>query len=105
MRMYFWATVRKSLAKAFTVVMLHTVGHCKVCFCFHADSNFTMTPQQWDEVNDFVQTVGWDFIFGLNGLLRTPYPNGSWDSDNARTLLSYTASKGYTVQWELGNGV
>jgi heparanase 1 len=66
-------------------------------------SNFTMTPQQWDEVNKFVETVGWDFVFGLNALLRTPYPNGSWDSDNARMLLSYSTSRNYTVQWELGN--
>ena len=67
-------------------------------------SNFTMTRQQWDEVNKFVETVGWDFVFGLNALLRTPYPNGSWDSDNARMLLSYSTSRNYTVQWELGNG-
>ena len=63
-----------------------------------------MTPQQWDEVNKFVETVSWDFVFGLNALLRTPYPNGSWDSDNARMLLSYSTSRNYTVQWELGNG-
>ena len=63
-----------------------------------------MTPRQWDEVNKFVETVGWDFVFGLNALLRTPYPNGSWDSDNARMLLSYSTSRNYTVQWELGNG-
>ena len=68
-------------------------------------SNFTMTPEQWDEVNKFVETVGWEFVFGLNALLRSPYPNGSWDSHNARTLLSYSASKNYTVQWELGNGI
>ena len=63
-----------------------------------------MTPQQWDEVNKFVETVGWEFVFGLNAFLRTPYPNGSWDSDNARMLLSYSTSRNYTVQWELGNG-
>ena len=69
------------------------------------ESNFTMTVQQWDDVNKFVETVGWEFVFGLNALLRSPYPNGSWDSHNARTLLSYSTSRNYTVQWELGNGL
>ena len=64
-----------------------------------------MTPEQWDAVNKFVEVVGWDFIFGLNALLRTPYPDGVWDPDNARQLISYSNSKNYTVQWELGNGV
>ena len=69
------------------------------------ESNFTMTVQQWDEVNKFVESVGWEFVFGLNALLRSPYPNGSWDSHNARMLLSYSTSRNYTVQWELGNGL
>ena len=33
------------------------------------ESNFTMTPEQWDKVNKFVETVGWEFVFGLNALL------------------------------------
>ena len=68
------------------------------------DSNFTMTTAQWDAVNEFVKTVGWEFIFGLNSLLRNPYPVGVWDSTNAAQLMSYSTSKGYTVNWELGNG-
>ena len=65
------------------------------------ESNFTMNTTQWDAVNTFVEAVGWDFIFGLNVLLRK---NGSWDSANAEELLTYTTSKGYKVNWELGNG-
>ena len=57
---------------------------------------------QWDIINDFSNKVGWNLIFGLNALLR--YPNGSWDSTNAAKLLNYTASKNYSVAWELGNG-
>jgi len=64
-------------------------------------SNFTMNTSQWDAVNMFVQEAGWDFIFGLNVLLRV---NGSWNSTNAEELLTYTTSKGYKVNWELGNG-
>ena len=68
------------------------------------DSNVTMTTVQWDAVNEFVKTVGWEFIFGLNSLLRNPYPVGVWDSTNGAQLMSYSTSKGYTVNWELGNG-
>ena len=64
-------------------------------------SNFTMNTSQWDAVNMFVEAAGWDFIFGLNVLLRV---NGSWNSTNAEELLTYTTSKGYKVNWELGNG-
>ena len=68
-------------------------------------SNFTMNVSEWDAVNEFVRAVGWDFIFGLNLLLRKPWPNGTWDSSNAEQLLTYTTSKGYNVNWELGNGM
>jgi heparanase 1 len=64
------------------------------------ETNYTMTTGQWDEVNQFVEVVGWEFVFGLNGLLRS---NGVWDSSNAALLMSYSNSKGYKVQWELGN--
>ena len=66
------------------------------------DSNFKMSPSQWDAVNTFVQNVGWKLIFGLNQLLRNT--DGSWDSSNAEQLIDYTMKKGYQVAWELGNG-
>ncbi|CAI8023721.1 Heparanase [Geodia barretti] len=99
-----------NMARGLTPAMLRVGGTSGDFLIFNSSTeetvqrtNFTMTPQQWDEVNKFVETVGWDFVFGLNALLRTPYPNGSWDSDNARMLLSYSTSRNYTVQWELGN--
>ena len=67
-------------------------------------SNFTMTVEQWDAVNEFVESVGWEFIFGLNSFLRSPYPIGVWDSTNAAELMAYSNSKNYTINWELGNG-
>ena len=60
-----------------------------------------MNTSQWDVVNVFVEAAGWDFIFGLNVLLCA---NGSWNSTDAKELLTYTTSKGYKVNWELGNG-
>ena len=67
-------------------------------------SNFTMTVEQWDTVNEFVESVGCEFIFGLNSLLCSPYPIGVWDSTNAAELMAYSNSKNYTINWELGNG-
>lgn len=73
--------------------------------CFPAEhTNYTLSEAQWDEVITFVGKVGWDVIFGLNVLLRQPWPVGNWDSSNAKELMSYSTSKGYKVNWELGNG-
>ncbi|XP_033731055.1 heparanase-like isoform X1 [Pecten maximus] len=64
-------------------------------------TNFTMTASMWDDINHFMNKVGWDFLFDLNVFLRS---DGHWDSDNAKLLLKYTASKGYRLAgWELGN--
>lgn len=68
-------------------------------------SNITLTASQWDAINEFTQTVGWDLIFGLNVFLRNPWPNGSWDTTNAEELMRYSISKGYDINWELGNGM
>ena len=29
-------------------------------------SNFTMTVEQWDDVNEFVESVGWEFICSMD---------------------------------------
>ncbi|XP_076105371.1 heparanase-like isoform X2 [Mytilus galloprovincialis] len=63
--------------------------------------NFTMSGKQWDQLNHFVEVVGWDLIFDLNGLLRQ---DGLWLPDNAKLLMDYTSQKGYKIAgWELGN--
>ena len=67
--------------------------------------NVTVSLTLWDSVNVFAEKAGWDLIFGLNMLLRRPWPNGTWDSSNAELLMNYTQKKGYTVNWELGNGI
>ncbi|XP_064386815.1 heparanase-like [Halichondria panicea] len=65
-------------------------------------ANFNMTIEDWFAITQFVYDIaGWDFIFGLNVLLRNK--DGSWDSSNARDLLKYSAEKAQLVNWELGN--
>ena len=67
-------------------------------------SNYTVTPQEWDYINEFVSKVGWHLVFGLNLKLRKPWPIGAWDSSNAVELMKYSTQKGYNISWELGNG-
>lgn len=67
-------------------------------------SNITLSGSQWDAINRFTQEVGWEMTFGLNVFLRNPWPHGPWDTANAEELMKYTISKGYKVNWELGNG-
>ena len=65
-------------------------------------SNYTMSPSQYDALNEFTQAVDWRLIFSLNQRLLNP--NGTWNSTNAELLIDYTIKKNYTVGWELGNG-
>jgi len=109
----FTATRIINMAKALAPAMLRVGGTSQDFILFeettkekeifaNLDSDFTMNTSQWDAVNVFVEAAGWDFIFGLNVLLRA---NGSWNSTNAEELLTYTTSKSYKVNWELGNGM
>ena len=97
-----------NMAKALVPAMLRVGGTAQDFVIFeestelNQESNFTMNSTEWDAVNTFVEAVGWDFIFGLNVLLRK---NGSWDDTDAEELMMYTTSKGYQVNWELGNGI
>ena len=66
------------MAKALAPAMLRAGGTSGDFIIFeettelNQESNFTM--------NTFVEVVGWDFIFGLNILLRK---NESWDGTDA----------------------
>ena len=98
-----------NMAKGLAPAMLRVGGTSEDALIFEEtnelngeESNFTMNTTQWDAVNMFVEAVGWDLIFGLNVLLRK---NGAWDSADAEELMTYTTSKGYKVNWELGNGM
>ncbi|KAK7101418.1 heparanase-like [Littorina saxatilis] len=63
---------------------------------------FLVTPESWQTINQFVRDVGWDFIIDLNALKRNA--DGSWNPDNARELLQFSAHRKYTIAgFELGN--
>ena len=84
-------------------------GHSKPCGVdseddHQFDHNFTMNGSIWENVNKFIHNANWELIFTLNALLRRPWPNGTWESSNAKLLMDYTTSRGYSVSWELGNG-
>ncbi|XP_025082651.1 heparanase-like [Pomacea canaliculata] len=69
---------------------------------FKSHPIFNMTTKQFDDINHFARTVGWDFIMDLNALIR--FPNGSWDPSNAQELLRYGSAKNYSiVGFQLGN--
>lgn len=121
----FTSTRMQNLARALTPAMLR-VGGTAQDFLYFQDNvevqsttgdpefpdvtdtpslqaNFTLTAKDWDTINSFVSSAGWEFIFGLNALTRAK-TDSPWDSGNAKKLMEYTLSKGYNVSWELGNG-
>lgn len=63
--------------------------------------NFTMTENQWTQLNDFAVKVGTKILFDLNCLIRNK--DGSWNADNARELIAFSQRKGYDIDWQLGN--
>ncbi|XP_070206938.1 hyaluronoglucuronidase-like [Littorina saxatilis] len=66
----------------------------------HVPAN--LTAEAWETINEFTKEVGWDLIFDLNALKRNA--DGSWNHDNARQLLQFSADRNYTIAgFELGN--
>eukprot|EP00795_Rhopilema_esculentum_P006431 gene6431-11874_t len=62
---------------------------------------YILNSTEWDMINDFAKKMQWKMIFGVNSLERKH--DGSWDPTNFIKLLRYTTSKGYVVNYELGN--
>ena len=67
-----------------------------------SSEKYVMNCTEWDEINSFAMKMQWKFIFGLNALERKH--DGSWDPTNFIMLMRYTSTKGYLVNYELGNG-
>ena len=63
--------------------------------------NITLTTSEWDEINEFARATGLRLLFDLNVL--TTMPSGEWNSSNAEELLRYTATRNYTLDFQLGN--
>ena len=61
-----------------------------------------------DQLYNFTQNSGWRLIFDLNVWTtsenNSPGPNWKWNSTNTEQFLNYTSSKGYAIDFELGNG-
>ncbi|XP_047140339.1 heparanase-like [Hydra vulgaris] len=56
---------------------------------------------EFDVLVNFVNEAKWKLIFGLNVLNR--YPDGNWNSSNAKHLLKYIVDMNYNVIFGLGN--
>lgn len=71
-----------------------------------APYEYVLTRAQWDAVNAFATATGMRVLFTIDAGPGPRNASLAWTPDNAQTLLSYTASKGYPVAlWELGNEV
>ena len=68
---------------------------------YKAKTKFVMTGQDFDNLYKFSQAVGWSLLFDLNVLKRQ---GKSWDTSNAKQILSYAEKRGFgNISWELGN--
>ena len=52
-----------------------------------------LTMERWGEILDFVNYTGVKLAFGLNGLYQRHHHDMNFNSTNAKSFLSYTASK------------
>ena len=66
------------------------------------DTTYILNSTEWDLINNLAAKLKWKLLFGLNSLQRKK--DKSWDPTNAILLMRYTASKGYNINFELGNG-
>ena len=62
---------------------------------------FILNTTEFNELCEFVYTLQWKLVFGLNVLLRKK--DNTWDPTNAIQLIDYALKKGFCVQYELGN--
>ncbi|KAI4328518.1 hypothetical protein L6164_020866 [Bauhinia variegata] len=74
-------------------------------------SSGCLPKKRWDQLNNFFNETGVKLTFSLNALSgkKRLSPNdtlwvGDWNPRNSRSLMEYTASKGYKIDsYELGN--
>ena len=59
---------------------------------------------QFDQLYTFTKNAGWRLIFDLSDLFNRNSTNEKLDLSNAKVLIDYASSKGYDLDFELGNG-
>ena len=66
---------------------------------------YIMTKEEFDNLNNFVDEVGYQLVFGLNlgPGPRESYNISIWDPTNAIELLNYASQKQSILGFELGN--
>lgn len=63
--------------------------------------NFTMSGQEWLDLNRLASAAGLTILFDLNVLVRLE--DGSWNSSNAVELIKFSDQHGLDIIWQLGN--
>ena len=67
---------------------------------------FAMTRDQWDEMADFADEVGYEILFTLNAGPGPRDAANRWTDDNARLLVEHAVDREDPVAvWELGNEI
>nr|XP_034193899.1 heparanase-like [Osmia lignaria]XP_034193900.1 heparanase-like [Osmia lignaria] len=64
-------------------------------------SNFTINNIHFENLYNFAIRSKLRMIFDLNVLIRNP--NNSWDSTNAKSIISFAKDKNMKLDWQLGN--
>ncbi|KAI7815516.1 heparanase-like [Rhyzopertha dominica] len=63
--------------------------------------NFTMSGQEWLQLNKLTAASGLTILFDLNCLTRND--DGTWNSSNAEEIIAFSDRYNLSVIWELGN--
>uniref|UniRef100_A0A4P6D6K9 Putative heparanase-like protein n=1 Tax=Rhodnius prolixus TaxID=13249 RepID=A0A4P6D6K9_RHOPR len=73
---------------------------CGLLFSNNHIRLFSMSAEDWHDINDFCQNVGLKLLFDLNVLLRN---REAWNFSNAEYLIDYSYAYQYDIDWQLGN--
>ncbi|KAK9503885.1 hypothetical protein O3M35_010351 [Rhynocoris fuscipes] len=68
----------------------------------HTIKKFSMSAEDWHEINEFSKYVDLKLLFDLNVLLRNK-TNNEWSYHNAEYLIDYSYAYQYDIDWQLGN--
>ena len=70
------------------------------------DHELLLKKKLWKRINAFSLAAGFDLLFVVSTGPAQRDASGAWNDSNTRSLIAYTARKGFAVRaWELGNEV